>query len=178
MSTRVRLLINECFFVAVFIAAGFLQWVDYMATTAEFKEANSCSPKGCITFFGAFYFMIVTVTCPLTSLFEFSAVIQFLLPNTAIFTLSCQTSMPPKKVKMTFCMVRSLDLNRGIWRYHTSFRLGPRCCNSGNCDRPNHSAGSSEQHFAAGIPAVSEVLVPSCFKSKSLSGGKVELLLS
>jgi hypothetical protein len=46
---------------AVFIAAGLLQWVDYMATPAVFKAANGCSPKGCITFFQAFYFMIVTV---------------------------------------------------------------------------------------------------------------------
>ncbi|BFI29276.1 protein MpBK1 [Marchantia polymorpha subsp. ruderalis] len=49
-------------FGVIFIAAGLLQWVEYRASTTQYREDNNCSPKGCLTFFGAFYFMIVTIS--------------------------------------------------------------------------------------------------------------------
>lgn len=48
-------------FIAVFIAAGILQWVDNKATSQSVKEAKGCGDHGCLTFFDAFWFMIVTV---------------------------------------------------------------------------------------------------------------------
>lgn len=46
---------------AVFIAAGVLQWVDNKMTKQSVKDENACSDTGCMTFFDAFWLMIVTV---------------------------------------------------------------------------------------------------------------------
>lgn len=46
---------------AVFIAGGLLQWVEFRATPPSVKEALNCNPQGCISFYEALYFMIVTV---------------------------------------------------------------------------------------------------------------------
>ncbi|CAM6114203.1 unnamed protein product [Calypogeia fissa] len=83
-------------FGVIFIAAGLLQWVDYMATSAEFKAANDCSPKGCITFFGAFYFMIVTISTvgygDITPRSDWGRVIAILAIVTALIILPVQVN--------------------------------------------------------------------------------------
>ena len=48
--------------LAVFIAAGILQWVDNKATPQSVREAKGCDSHGCLTFFDALWFMIVTVS--------------------------------------------------------------------------------------------------------------------
>ncbi|KAL3677579.1 hypothetical protein R1sor_027527 [Riccia sorocarpa] len=49
-------------FGVILIAAGLVQWIDFRAISSEYKEKHHCSPKGCMTFFEAFYFMIVTIS--------------------------------------------------------------------------------------------------------------------
>ncbi len=45
--------------VAVFLAAGLLQWVEYDG--APQADKNECPHGPCINFWDAFYFVIVTV---------------------------------------------------------------------------------------------------------------------
>ncbi|XP_024382523.1 uncharacterized protein [Physcomitrium patens] len=49
-------------FGVVFIAAGVLQWVDNKMTKQSVKDENACSDTGCMTFFDAFWLMIVTMS--------------------------------------------------------------------------------------------------------------------
>lgn len=48
--------------LAVFIAGGLLQWVEYRATPESVRQRLNCPPEGCMSFFEALYFMIVTVS--------------------------------------------------------------------------------------------------------------------
>lgn len=50
----------------MFIAAGILQWVDNKMTKDSVKAALGCRESGCLEFFDAFWFMIVTVSTPIT----------------------------------------------------------------------------------------------------------------
>lgn len=50
-------------FGVLFIAAGILQWVELIATPDSVKKENDCSgPYGCMSFYEAFYFTVVTVS--------------------------------------------------------------------------------------------------------------------
>jgi len=49
-------------FGVVFIAAGILQWVDNKMTKDSVKAALGCRESGCLEFFDAFWFMIVTMS--------------------------------------------------------------------------------------------------------------------
>ena len=50
------------FFVSsVVLAAGVLQWVEWRATPKHVQESESCLSYGCLSFYDAFYFVIVTV---------------------------------------------------------------------------------------------------------------------
>ncbi|MCO5551651.1 hypothetical protein L7F22_005155 [Adiantum nelumboides] len=44
------------------LAAGILQWVEWRATSQSVREANDCPSYGCLSFYEAFYFIIVTVS--------------------------------------------------------------------------------------------------------------------
>ncbi|KAJ7570310.1 hypothetical protein O6H91_01G114400 [Diphasiastrum complanatum] len=46
----------------VFIAAGFLQWVEFKSTPKGDQIKNQCGPEGCLNFWDAFYFIVVTIT--------------------------------------------------------------------------------------------------------------------
>lgn len=56
------LLLHRGSLLAVFIAAGILQWVDNKMTKDSVKAAFGCRDSGCLSFFDAFWFMIVTVS--------------------------------------------------------------------------------------------------------------------
>jgi potassium large conductance calcium-activated channel subfamily M alpha protein 1 len=47
---------------AVFVAAGVLQWVDNKATAQSVIDSKGCGSQGCLSFFEAVYFIIVTVS--------------------------------------------------------------------------------------------------------------------
>ena len=49
------------FLSSVVLAAGVLQWVEWRATPKHVQESESCLPYGCLSFYDAFYFVIVTV---------------------------------------------------------------------------------------------------------------------
>ncbi|GLJ07331.1 hypothetical protein SUGI_0064550 [Cryptomeria japonica] len=49
-------------FGAVFIMAGLLHWVEQKATPLHIKRENNCGSHGCLTFYHAFYFIIVTIS--------------------------------------------------------------------------------------------------------------------
>lgn len=49
-------------FGVVFIMAGLLQWVERKATPLDVKKENNCGPHGCLTFYHAIYFIIVTIS--------------------------------------------------------------------------------------------------------------------
>ncbi|KAH9312112.1 hypothetical protein KI387_027147, partial [Taxus chinensis] len=49
-------------FGVVFIMAGLLHWVEQKATPLNIKKENNCDPHGCLTFYHAFYFIIVTIS--------------------------------------------------------------------------------------------------------------------
>ena len=64
ISTMLMLLwvIKFSFFVSsVVLAAGVLQWVEWRATPKHVQESESCLSYGCLSFYDAFYFVIVTV---------------------------------------------------------------------------------------------------------------------
>lgn len=44
------------------LAAGVLQWVEWQATPPSVRESSGCPSNGCISFYEAFYFIIVTVS--------------------------------------------------------------------------------------------------------------------
>ncbi|KAJ7570308.1 hypothetical protein O6H91_01G114300 [Diphasiastrum complanatum] len=46
----------------VFIAAGLLQWVEFKSTPKSERTKNQCGPEGCLNFWDAFYFIVVTIT--------------------------------------------------------------------------------------------------------------------
>ncbi|KAH8961722.1 hypothetical protein BDL97_05G064000 [Sphagnum fallax] len=46
----------------VFVAAGVLQWVDNKTTPESVKDSKGCGDQGCLTFFDAVYFIVVTIT--------------------------------------------------------------------------------------------------------------------
>lgn len=50
------------FGVVVFVAAGVLQWVDNKATPESVKDSKECGDQGCLAFFDAVYFIVVTVS--------------------------------------------------------------------------------------------------------------------
>jgi hypothetical protein len=50
------------FGVVVFVAAGVLQWVDNKTTPESVKDSKGCGDQGCLTFFDAVYFIVVTVS--------------------------------------------------------------------------------------------------------------------
>lgn len=49
-------------FGVVFIMAGLLQWVERKATPLDVQKENNCGPHGCLTFYHAIYYMIVTIS--------------------------------------------------------------------------------------------------------------------
>ncbi|CAK9193104.1 unnamed protein product [Sphagnum troendelagicum] len=46
----------------VFVAAGVLQWVDNKATAQSVIDSKGCGSQGCLSFFDAVYFIIVTIS--------------------------------------------------------------------------------------------------------------------
>lgn len=54
--------LNVYTFGVVFIMAGLLQWVEYKATPLNVQKENNCGPHGCLTFYHAIYFIIVTIS--------------------------------------------------------------------------------------------------------------------
>ncbi|KAI5056590.1 hypothetical protein GOP47_0028408, partial [Adiantum capillus-veneris] len=61
VAQEICLLITYAFGV-FFLAAGILQWVEWRATPQSVRDANGCPSYGCLSFFEAFYFIIVTVS--------------------------------------------------------------------------------------------------------------------
>eukprot|EP01018_Ginkgo_biloba_P025839 Gb_05212 [translate_table: standard] len=45
-----------------FIIAGLLHWVEKKATPVDIQKENKCGPHGCLTFYNAVYFIIVTIS--------------------------------------------------------------------------------------------------------------------
>ena len=48
--------------LAVTLAAGVLQWVEWRATPRSVRDNNDCAHYGCLSFYEALYFVIVTVS--------------------------------------------------------------------------------------------------------------------
>jgi potassium large conductance calcium-activated channel subfamily M alpha protein 1 len=55
---------------AVILAAGVLQWVEWRATPQSVLDDNDCARYGCLSFYEALYFVIVTVSDNIYILFS------------------------------------------------------------------------------------------------------------